>query len=77
MQKSKFGVEVYNLIKQIRDENRTYGKAKICVILRNVGGIMKRLGFLRSRSALRCKKKRGFDKYIKPFKFKKYDKMAS
>ena len=57
MQKSKFGVEVHNLIKQIRAENRTYGKAKICVVLRNVGRIMKKFGFSRSRSALRCKKK--------------------
>ena len=34
IRKSKFGIEVYNLIKQIRAENKTYGKAKISVILR-------------------------------------------
>ena len=61
------------------------GKAKICVILRrdfgveisesSVGRIMKKLRFPRSRSALRCKKKRKFNKHAKPFKFKKYNEM--
>ena len=59
IQKSKFGIEVYNLIKQIRAENKKYGKAKICVILRSYFGInvSKRTpGFSGSRSALRDKK---------------------
>ena len=85
MRKSKFGTEIHNLIRQIRAANKTYGKAKICVILRrdfdvdisesSVGRIMKKLRFPRSRSTLRFKKKRRFDKYAKPFKFKKYNKM--
>ena len=74
MRKSKSSVEVYNLVKQIRAENRTYGKAKICVILRNVVRIKKKLRFLRSRSALRWKKKRRFDKYVKPFKWFKFNR---
>ena len=47
------------MIKQIRAENKTYGKAKICVILRSYFGInvSKRTpGFSGSRSALRYKK---------------------
>ena len=42
----------------------------------SVGRIMTKLRFPRSRSALRCKKKRRFDKYAKPFKFKKYNEMT-
>ena len=42
----------------------------------SVGRIMKKLRFLRSRRALKCKKKRRFDKYAKPFKFKKYNEMT-
>ena len=85
VRQSKFGAEVYSFIRQIRTENKTYGKAKICVILRrdfgveisesSVGRITKKLRFPRSRSALRCKKKRKFNKHAKPFKFKKYNEM--
>ena len=37
---------------------------------------MKKLRFSRSRSALRCKRKRRFGKYAKPFQFKKYNAMT-
>ena len=42
----------------------------------SVGRIMKKLRFSRSRSALRCKRKRRFGKYAKPFQFKKYNAMT-
>ena len=82
---SRFGSDVYELIKKIRSENKTYGKAKICVILKrdfginisesSTGRIMKKIGFSRSRSAIRGRKKRKFNKYAKKFKFKKYEDM--
>ena len=42
----------------------------------SVGRTMKKPRFPRPRSALRCKRKRRFYKYAKPFKFKKYDAMT-
>ena len=85
VRQSRFGPDVYELIKKIRAKNKTYGKAKICVILRrdfdidisesSTGRIMKKIGFPKSRSALRCKKKRKFNKHAKKFKFKKYKDM--
>ena len=41
----------------------------------SVGRTMKKFRFPRSRSALRHKKKRRFDKYAKPFQFKKCNDM--
>ena len=41
-----------------------------------VGRIMKKPIFSRFRSALLCKKKRRFNKYSKPFKFRKYNEMT-
>lgn len=85
VRQSRFGPDVYELIKKIRRENPTYGKAKIGVILRrdfevdisesSTGRIMKKIGFPKSRSALRCRRKRVFKGHAKRFEFKRYKDM--
>ncbi len=56
IRRKKFGVVIHKLIRQMQSKNKTYKKAKICVILRHVGRIKKKLVFVRSRSTLRRKK---------------------
>jgi IS30 family transposase len=80
-----FSEGIYNLILKLRKENPTYGKFKIAVLLKrdyniqigesSVGRILKSLKVPKSMSALRTKRKRVFDKYAKPWKFKKYEDM--
>jgi transposase len=83
--KSKFGEDVRKLILKIRTENPTYGKFKIAVIINrdhkiqisesSVGRILKDLKVPKSRSALRKKRKRVFNKHAQPLKFKLYKDM--
>jgi transposase len=85
--KSKFGDDIRKLILKIRTENQTYGKFKIAVIIKrdnkieisesSVGRILKELNVPKSRSALRKKRKRVFNKHAKPFKFKLYKDMET
>jgi IS30 family transposase len=77
------------LILKIRRKNPTYGKAKICIILRRdhninlsestVGRILTKLkedGLItKSLSAVRTKRVRVFKNCAKPFVFKKYEEM--
>ena len=85
----KWGDAEIALVRQIREENPTYGKSKIYHILRRdhgftmsestVGRILKHLMdkhvIGKSISAQRKKKRRKFDKYAKKFTFKKYEDM--
>jgi transposase InsO family protein len=83
---SVFGKDIYDLILKIRRENPTYGKFKICIILKrdykiqisesSVGRILKKLKVPKSRSALRMKRRRRFNKHAKQWTFKSYEKMG-
>ncbi|MDR2782107.1 MAG: hypothetical protein LBB21_06700 [Holosporaceae bacterium] len=78
-----------DLVLEIRQENPTYGKAKIAVIMRRdhasklsentVGRILKRLmnsGLAtRSWSAIKTKRKRIFTGHAQPWTFKKFGEM--
>jgi transposase len=82
--KTKYGSFFVDAIRKIRIENPTWGKDKIAAKLKennaqisasSVGRILKNLGFSKSASALREKKKRRFNKHAKRFKFKLYADM--
>jgi putative transposase len=88
--KPHWGESEKQLVLKIRRENPTYGKQKIAIILKrdknlhisesSVGRILtflKEKGLVqKSLSAVRRKRKRGFQKgYARPWKFKEYNKM--
>jgi len=83
LRKPLWGESEMQLVLRLRRENPTYGKAKIAVILKRdhgvcisesmVGRILKHLMekelIQRSRSALRQKRKRNFQKHARPWKY--------
>jgi DNA-binding MarR family transcriptional regulator len=85
----RYTKEQIDCILKLRHESPTYGKAKICVLLRQdhdinlsestVGRILTKLkaqGLItRSPSALRTKRKRNFKGHAQPLKFKAYEEM--
>lgn len=85
LRKSRFNKDIWNLIRKIRTEHKTYGKAKIFVILRrdygieisesSVGRILNKLSVLRSLSSPRYRRHRMFTSYAKRREFKLYSQM--
>jgi putative transposase len=83
LRKSSITQEVKDTVLKLRLENQTYGKAKIAVILKRdhnlspsestVGRVMKTLSnqgrITKSRSALRPKRKRRFNKHAQPWNY--------
>ena len=86
LNKRQWGESEKQLVLRLRRENPTYGKAKIAVILKRdhqcnlsestIGRILKHLKekglLIKSASAIRCKRKRSFNKHAKLWTFKKY-----
>ena len=85
LRQSWFNKDIWNLIRKIITEHKTYGKAKIFVILRrdygieisesSVGRILNKLSVPRSLSSPRYRKHRKFTSYAKRREFAFYSQM--